>query len=200
MAVKTTNTETGIGVENWGHDFSAHPYKECTSHTACFSQNLTINMPAATAPTTQTPIITPLPMSGGAPGTPSSPTIPISTTPQLTPAPPGPPASMAAGVLGPLSFSPPVHPATPSGLSMLMPEPNADLRVAMNGANSASKAPVRARMPAPGAAKIGMKPVSESKPKASESKRNISLPCKVTSVYMCADKAEVAEGEEEKIW
>eukprot|EP00961_Rhodomonas_salina_P105538 1421012-Rhodomonas_salina.1 len=71
---------------------------------------------------------------------------------------------------------------------MAMPQPNAELRAAMNGANSASKAPVRARMPAPGAAKIGMKPVRESKPKAS--KRNISLPCKVTSVYMYADKAE----------
>eukprot|EP00961_Rhodomonas_salina_P011507 154970-Rhodomonas_salina.1 len=53
-------------------------------------------------------------------------------------------------------------------------------------------------MPAPGATKIGMKPVRESKPKAS--KHNISLPCKITSVYMYADKAKVAEGEEKKIW
>eukprot|EP00961_Rhodomonas_salina_P208986 2820429-Rhodomonas_salina.1 len=159
-------------------------------------------MPAATASTTQTSILTQLPMSGGAPGIPSSPTVSSNTlpAPQLTPlaVPPSAlPPSMAAGALGPLSFSPPVHPATPSGLSMSMPEPNADLRAAMNGANSAMKAPVRARMPAPGAAKIGMKPVRESKPKAS--KRNISLPCKVTSVYMYADKAEVAEGEEKKI-
>eukprot|EP00961_Rhodomonas_salina_P259055 3500381-Rhodomonas_salina.1 len=157
-------------------------------------------MPAATAPTMQTAIITPLPMSGGAPGIPSSPTVPINTTPvsQKTPAPPPALPSTPAGGLVPLSFSPPVHLATPSGLSMSMPEPNANLRAAMNGANYTLKAPVRARMPAPGAAKIGMKPVRELKPKAS--KRNINLPCKVTSVYMYADKAEVAEGEDKKIW
>eukprot|EP00961_Rhodomonas_salina_P117273 1578587-Rhodomonas_salina.1 len=158
-------------------------------------------MPAATAPTTQTSILTLLPMSGGAPGIPSSPTASSNTLPasQQTPVPPSaPPPSMGAGALGPLSFSPPVHLATPSGLSMLMPEPNVDLRAAMNGANSASKTPVRSRMPAPGGGKISMKPLREAKPKAS--KLNISLPCKITSVYMYADKAKVAEGEEKKIW
>eukprot|EP00961_Rhodomonas_salina_P242466 3275349-Rhodomonas_salina.1 len=62
---------------------------------------------------------------------------------------------MSAGGLVPLSFSGPAHSAE---LTMLMPQPNAELRAAMNWANSASKAPVRAGMPAPGAAKIGMKP------------------------------------------
>eukprot|EP00961_Rhodomonas_salina_P103715 1394985-Rhodomonas_salina.1 len=83
---------------------------------------------------------------------------------------------MAAGALPALNFAPPVHPATPSEISMTMPEPNADLRAAMNWANSTLKAPVRSQMPAPGTAKICMKPVREAKPKAS--KCNISLPCK----------------------
>eukprot|EP00961_Rhodomonas_salina_P109225 1470226-Rhodomonas_salina.1 len=199
MAVKTTDTETGIGIQNW-FAISQPISIERTSHTACFHQNLTINMPAATAQNMQSSIPTQLPMSGGAQGIPSPPTVSINTTPVPQKAPVPPPAlpSMPAGGLEPLSFSGPVHPATPRGLLMSMPEPNAELRATMNWANSALKAPVRVRMPAPGAAKIGMKPVRESKPKAS--KLNISLPCKVTSVYMCADKAEVEEGEEKKIW
>eukprot|EP00961_Rhodomonas_salina_P263139 3555923-Rhodomonas_salina.1 len=125
MAVKTTDTETGItsSVQNWLSDFSAHPYKGCTSHTACSSQNLTINMPAATSTAPTTAIVTLLPMSGGAPGhgIPISPIVPINTTPvsQKTPAPPPALPLTPAGGLVPLSFSPPVHPATPSHLSML---------------------------------------------------------------------------------
>eukprot|EP00961_Rhodomonas_salina_P069367 931502-Rhodomonas_salina.1 len=89
-------------------------------------------MPAATAPTTQTSILTPLPMSGGAPGIGTSPpTVSINTTPvsQKTPVPPPAPPLMPAGGLAPLSFSAPVHPAE---ASMSMPQPNAELRAAMN--------------------------------------------------------------------
>eukprot|EP00961_Rhodomonas_salina_P281026 3796707-Rhodomonas_salina.1 len=183
MAVKTTDMETGISIENGLRDLWTRPFKEWTSHTACSSQNLTINMPASAAPTMQPVTVTvPSLLLCGGTGVPAS-------------APP----SMASGGLQPLNFSLPVHPATPSGFSALMPEPNANLRAVMNGANSASKTPVRSRMPAPGVGKISMKPLREAKPKAS--KRNISLrlPCKITSVYMYADKAEVAEGEEKKI-
>eukprot|EP00961_Rhodomonas_salina_P291113 3931711-Rhodomonas_salina.1 len=97
-------------------------------------------MPAATAPTTQTSILTSLPMSGGAPGIASPLTVSINTTPvsQKTLVPPPAPPSMPAGGLAPLSFSGPAHPAE---LAMVMPQPNAELRAAMNGVNSASKAP-----------------------------------------------------------
>eukprot|EP00961_Rhodomonas_salina_P045715 613895-Rhodomonas_salina.1 len=82
-------------------------------------------MPAATAPTTQTSILTSLPMSSGAQGIASPPT-PVS---QKTPVPPPALPSMPAGGLEPLSFSGPANPAELA----TVPQPNAELRAAMNG-------------------------------------------------------------------
>eukprot|EP00961_Rhodomonas_salina_P123596 1665403-Rhodomonas_salina.1 len=43
-----------------------------------------------------------------------------------------------------------------------------------------------------------MKPVREAKPKGS--RRNISLPAKLTCTYLRAEKVNVSEGEEKPIW
>eukprot|EP00961_Rhodomonas_salina_P066248 889892-Rhodomonas_salina.1 len=64
----------------------------------------------------------------------------------------------------------------------------------MNGSNANGKKAVNY----PGASKMNMKPVREAKPKAS--RRNISLPAKLTCSYLRAEKVDVSEGEEKPIW
>eukprot|EP00961_Rhodomonas_salina_P120764 1625124-Rhodomonas_salina.1 len=108
------------------------------------------------------------------PSLPSSLTIPVSGTPPVPQPSPAPPPQAAPLLMA----ASPTGNATKS--SMTMPEQNTKLCAAMNGFNSSLKAPICHCMPAPGTTKIGMKPVSQAKPKAS--KLNISLP--VTSVYM----------------